>query len=343
MTEFSTVYGQVMKYLSETPSSRSKQVLRARTLSEYSMMFRRLDRELGGLLAPPAAMKARLSQWYRKLEHAALNGKISKTKVRLEVFALRRFYDALNKLGQYGENPTAGLVPLPQKHWRPRPMPLMDIRRLVKSGNYDPTDRDRVMLELYYNGARNMEVCALDHRDVLYDPEQGTLIATLHGKGGKDRLVPLRPQSAILLALFLLNSLRPDDVTTWLAECKAEVPPERAHEAPLIAFDRLRQLGVLKSEPIFTLNGRRLTRQASNKIFARHRDAAQLPAGYGPHMLRHSCGTQLLESGVELRKIQEILGHEDISTTQRYTEVAVAPMAAAMRQLPDLELEEVGG
>ena len=81
-----------------------------------------------------------------------------------------------------------------------------------------------------------------------------------------------------------------------------------------------------------------MSRRQANRLFAQYRDRANLSSSYGPHSLRHTCGTELLEQGVNLRVVQEILGHAHVTTTELYTQVRRGPKARAMRLLPSTPL-----
>jgi integrase/recombinase XerD len=148
--------------------------------------------------------------------------------------------------------------------------------------------RDRAMIELLYaTGLRVSELVCLRLNDV--DLEGRVLLA--RGKGSKERMVPIGTPAA-------------EAVKTYLA---------RARE-PLLKGRRSRELFV-------SPRGGRLTRQGFAKLLRRHARAAGIRRPISPHKLRHSFATHLLEGGADLRAVQEMLGHADISTTQIYTHV----------------------
>ena len=170
---------------------------------------------------------------------------------------------------------------------------------LNAEGDAQPTSawpsRDRVILELLYGcGIRNAELVGLDLKDL--DWANGVLL--IRGKGRKQRYVPM-------------GSALADALERYLPERLALVPSsEHAAQALLLG---------LRPHP-----GTRLTTRSVGRILK------QLAVGYGlpeethPHTLRHAFGTHMLEEGADLRAIQELLGHERLSTTQRYTQLTVS-------------------
>lgn len=150
--------------------------------------------------------------------------------------------------------------------------------------------RDRAMLEtLYATGLRVSELVGLRLHEVNFDMG----VVRIFGKGGKERLVPLGEQSIDLLR-------------SYLAEAR-----------PLI-------LGPRQSDDIFvTARGSAMTRQAFWQLIKRYSLSAGIdPARLSPHVLRHAFATHLLNHGADLRVVQLLLGHSDISTTQIYTHIA---------------------
>jgi integrase/recombinase XerD len=148
--------------------------------------------------------------------------------------------------------------------------------------------RDRAMLELLYaTGLRVSELVGLELNDVNLE----TRVLVARGKGRKERLVPVGAPAA-------------EAVRAYLATARA----------PLLGGRRSKDLFV-------TPRGRRMTRQGFAKIVARNARAAGIRRRVSPHKLRHSFATHLLEGGADLRAVQAMLGHADVSTTQIYTHV----------------------
>ena len=164
--------------------------------------------------------------------------------------------------------------------------------------------RDRAMLELLYAGAlRVSEMANAGLEDLKL--ESGYML--VRGKGDKERIVPLGKPAQDALSEYLTNS-RPA-----LAQAVANRKP--ATKAASTASTRQSPLLFIAS------GGRRLTRQ---RIWQMVGTASQASGRHAsPHMLRHSCATHMVENGADLRTVQTILGHADISTTQVYTHMAL--------------------
>jgi integrase/recombinase XerD len=174
---------------------------------------------------------------------------------------------------------------LPQLLSRDEVDRLLAAPRAVRGG---AGTRDRAMLELLYaTGLRVSELVGLEVKQV--DLEARVVLA--RGKGNKERLVPLGAPAA-------------DAVRAWLAG-----PRERMLHG--------RRTGDLFVTP----RGRRMTRQGFWKLLGRYARAAGITRPISPHKLRHSFATHLLEGGADLRAVQSMLGHADVSTTEIYTHV----------------------
>jgi integrase/recombinase XerD len=172
----------------------------------------------------------------------------------------------------------------------PAPLSREDVAALLSAP--DPRRpagrRDRAMLELLYaTGLRVSELVSLELNDV--DLEARVLLA--RGKGSKERLVPVGAPAAEAVKAYLAG----------------------ARDA-LLKGRRSKDLFV-------TPRGRRMTRQGMAKLLSRHARAAGIRRRVSPHKLRHSFATHLLEGGADLRSVQAMLGHADVTTTQIYTHV----------------------
>jgi integrase/recombinase XerD len=146
--------------------------------------------------------------------------------------------------------------------------------------------RDRVMLELLYAaGLRVSELVGL--RPLDFDPQTGVL--RIWGKGGKERLVPIHATAQTFLS-------------DWLTSWRGLFSPR-------------------DQEVFLNRSGRKLTRQGVWKIIKRYAEKAGITRHISPHTLRHSFATHLLEGGADLRSVQMLLGHADISATEIYTHI----------------------
>lgn len=183
--------------------------------------------------------------------------------------------------------PTADL-PLPAKPRRlPDVISCEDAAHLLDQPfpNTAAGLRDRAMLEVLYGcGLRVSELCGLDLRDADLDEE----LLRVFGKGSKERVVPILGAAARVLG-------------EYLDQGRVELVGKKPNAAVFL-----------------NVRGGRISRQSAHKIVERYGRVAGIE-GLHPHTLRHSFATHLLEGGADLRVVQELLGHADISTTQLYT------------------------
>ena len=204
--------------------------------------------------------------------------------------AVRGYYTWLAQEGAIAENPAARLTP--PKVWKTLPKVLdgSDVVRLLEAPDRaEPRGaRDAAMLEvLYATGLRASELCGLRLSDLRLDA--GYLRCV--GKGSKERVVPLGAEASLALQTYLGSG----------------------REA-LLAGKRTETVFVGRA-------GRPLSRQGFWKLIKAHGRRAGIRASLSPHVIRHSFATHLLENGADLRVVQMLLGHADISTTQIYTHV----------------------
>jgi integrase/recombinase XerC len=159
-------------------------------------------------------------------------------------------------------------------------------------------ERDRVIFELLYGcGIRNSELVGLDLGSIRWKDEA----VRVFGKGRKERLVPLGDSAAEAIRAYL-----PDRAARLTKAGKAKL----VQDGPLVLNLRMR-------------GACRLTTRSVGRIVKRIALSRGLAADVHPHTLRHAFGTHMLEEGADLRAIQEMLGHERLSTTQRYTQLTV--------------------
>ncbi len=204
---------------------------------------------------------------------------------------LRSFYRHLRREGLRDSDPTATLSAPRKNRKLPHVLARGEVERLLSQprGTEPYALRDRALLELMYAcGLRASEAIGLELEDV--DTEERVLRA--RGKGSKERLVPIGQAAARAVSVYLDRG-RP-------ALVKA-----RPETALFVNF-----------------RGGQLTRQGLYKIVRRHATTAGLEDRMSPHTLRHTFATHLLAGGCDLRSVQEMLGHADVSTTQLYTHLS---------------------
>jgi integrase/recombinase XerC len=226
---------------------------------------------------------------------------LSKASAARALAVIRSWFKWLAKTG-YVEQSPAALVATPKlpKHL-PRVPTIEQMNRAVDGVSDEVAawpERDRVIFELLYGcGIRNAELVGLDLKDIHWADEA----VLVRGKGRKERYVPLGDAAAQVLRIYL---------------------PLR--EARLHAAGKQSEALLLNAK----LRGNfRLTTRSVGRIVKSLAVANGLPAEVHPHTLRHAFGTHMLEEGADLRAIQELLGHERLSTTQRYTQLTVGQVA----------------
>jgi integrase/recombinase XerD len=254
------------------------------TLDAYSADLTRFSAFLGEAATQPETEV--LHHYIDHLHRCELGNR----SIARHLATLRNFYGFLLTEGLIESDPTENLHGPRQWQTIPKFLNLEEINRLIQAPDAGrPTGlRDRAMLELLYaTGLRVSELCRLGVSDLKLD--MGVLSTT--GKGNKQRLVPVGKEAI------------------------------RAVEE----YFKIGRPGLLKgraSRYLFvTARGGCLTRQAFWKLLAGYGRKAGIFRGLTPHVLRHSFATHLLEHGADLRSVQMMLGHADISTTQIYTHV----------------------
>jgi integrase/recombinase XerC len=235
---------------------------------------------------------------------------LTKASAARALAAVRSWFKWLAKEGKVAQNP-ALLVSTPKlpKHL-PRVPSVEEVNRVLNSlegggpVQKDEVDaaawpeRDRVIFELLYGcGIRNSELVGINMQDIHWKNDA----ILVKGKGKKERYVPLGDEAAVALRVFLP-----------LREAKLVAAGRGAlvHEGPLVTNLRMR-------------GDCRLTTRSVGRIVKAIALSRGLAADVHPHTLRHAFGTHMLEEGADLRAIQEMLGHERLSTTQRYTQLTV--------------------
>jgi integrase/recombinase XerC len=235
---------------------------------------------------------------------------LSKASTARALAAVRSWFKWLARSGHVEQN-VASLVATPRlpKHL-PRVPSIEQMNRVVDSVGEDAASwpaRDKAILELLYGcGIRNAELTGLNLNDIHWANEA----ILVRGKGQKQRYVPLGDAAAQALRAYLAE--RSARLTARNESKKTATP------ALLISL-QMRGLSKAGGEA-------RLTTRSVGRIVKRIAIQRGLSADVHPHTLRHAFGAHLLEEGADLRAIQELLGHERLSTTQRYTQLTTAQL-----------------
>lgn len=256
-----------------------------RTVDAYSRDLAAFGTFRGGPVA--AASTAELERWVARMRADGLAG----STIARRVAAVRSFYRHQMLLGARGDNPAADLVLPRRTRTLPRTLSPAESERLIDAANGTTPRalRDRALVELMYGaGLRVSETIGLARTSVDLDAR----IVRVLGKGGKERIVPLGRPAA-------------EAVRRYLALGRPHL--DRRHRPDLF----------------LNVRGGALTRAGAFLILRKLAARAGLePERVHPHLLRHSFATHLLEGGADLRSVQEMLGHADLSTTERYTHVS---------------------
>lgn len=215
---------------------------------------------------------------------------LSAASIRRAVSAIRTYYGFLLGEGRVRNDPSDRLESPRRGRVLPDTLSVKEVEALLTASHVDHplAWRDRALLELAYGaGLRVSELCGLALTDLLLSEN----LVRIFGKGGKERLVPIG-RSVIGAASVYLHTTRP-------------------------TLDR----GKSKSRVLLNARGDPLSRVGAWGIVRRATQQAGITKRVTPHTLRHSFATHLLEGGADLRAVQEMLGHADLSTTQIYTHV----------------------
>jgi len=248
---------------------------------------------------------------WREIDHVTIRGflshlyekGLSKTSVARSLAAVRSLYKWLALEGVVEQNPAA-LVSTPKLPKKLPRVPTMEEMNSVLDGQMPEIaafpERDRLMLELLYGcGIRNSELVGINLDDIRASAEA----VLIRGKGKKERYVPFGDAVKSALATYL-----------------------PARQRVLSEFR--------KNTPALLINqrGGRLTTRSVGRIIKKIAVAKGLSPDVHPHTLRHAFGTHMLEEGADLRAIQEMLGHERLSTTQRYTQLSMKHLLSVYDQ-----------
>lgn len=212
---------------------------------------------------------------------------LTKTSMGRKLSSLRAYFKYLQRHKIIAKNPTSGIKNPKQEKRHPQVLNVDQAVTMMEAViEPDPEGlRDLALAELLYgSGLRISEAIGLDLNDVDSD------VIRVVGKGAKERIVPLSDAAVKRIRRYM----------------------EQRHA--LLGDDYSEQALFLSVR-----KGKRLDRRQANRIVAKLARLAGLPKDVHPHMLRHSFATHMLEAGADLRSVQELLGHENLTTTQRYT------------------------
>lgn len=242
------------------------------------------------------------SRAWKQIDHVAIRGflsqlyekGLSKTSVARALAAVRSLYRWLAREGVVEQNP-AKLVATPKLPKKLPRVPTIEEMNSVLDGQMPETaafpQRDRLMLELLYGcGIRNSELTGINCDDIRLSAEA----ILIRGKGKKERYVPFGDSAKAALAAYL--------------PARQETLAEAGKNTPALLINQ---------------RGGRLTTRSVGRIIKKIAVAKGLSPDVHPHTLRHAFGTHMLEEGADLRAIQELLGHERLATTQRYTQLSM--------------------
>ena len=264
--------------------------LSANTLTAYRTDLKKMSDWLGK--QKRSMDEASKSELLDYLAHTVRSGSSARSSAR-QLSSLRRFYRYLAREGIAESDPTSDLESPVIGKTLPKTLSESSVEQLLAAPaeNTALGIRDRAMLEtIYATGLRVSELVNL----ALSELDSAAGLVRVTGKGGRERIVPLGEEALAYLAQYL-NDARPE------------------------------LLGDRVSEAVFvTRRGGPMSRQAFWQLIKRYATVAGVGEALSPHSLRHAFATHLLNHGADLRSVQMLLGHSDLSTTQIYTHVARA-------------------
>jgi integrase/recombinase XerD len=214
---------------------------------------------------------------------------LSSSSINRSFSSIRSYHKFLSGEEKISHNPTQLLEPPKQSKKLPKVLSVQEVNEIINSVNLESSMgyRDMAILEtLYSAGLRVSELCALEMNNILFDSSMLRIL----GKGNKERYVPLGSKAIKLI----------DDYCKYVRSKLVD----KKHSDGNVFLSK---------------NGKQLTRMTIFNIMKKWTLISGINKDISPHTFRHSFATHLLEGGADLRAVQEMLGHSDISTTQIYT------------------------
>ena len=224
--------------------------------------------------------------------------KVKKVTVNRKISSLRSFYKFLIRSGKTKNNPAGMIQSSKTEKYMPNFLSVDEMFELLHAQNDTSTAglRNRAMLELFYSsGLRLGELAGLNVMDLDFDQA----LVKVRGKGRKERIVPVGAPARKVLQEYL---------------AKTREVRKKTNE------------DVFNSPLFLNLRGARITARSIARIVDEATKKSKIGRKISPHALRHTFATHLLNAGADLRSIQELLGHESLSTTQKYTAVNINRM-----------------
>ena len=260
----------------------SERQLSAYTVRNYMFELRRVEAILAESTHLIDVSRDQLQSVLASLHRKGL----SPRSLSLCLSALKQFFDFLLREGAVKVNPAHTLSAPKQSKPLPKNMDVDAINHLLSIEGDDPLKlRDKAIMELFYSsGLRLAELASLDCVDIKFDQHEVKVM----GKGSKQRVVPIGKLALTALA-------------AWL-HCRNQLPCSQAGDALFVSSQ-----------------GKRLSHRSIQARMAKWGQEQAMAVKVHPHKLRHSFATHMLESSQDLRAVQELLGHANLSTTQIYT------------------------
>jgi integrase/recombinase XerC len=225
--------------------------------------------------------------------------KLKKVTVNRKVSSLRAFYKYVLRTGRIRNNPAEMIQTLKTEKYIPAFLSVDEMVELLKAQNDNSvlSLRNRAILEVFYSsGLRLSELAGLDFIDIDFNQK----LVKVRGKGRKERIVPIGRPALKAVEEYLER----------IGEIKKDSNTDAVFKKPLFV----------------NANGKRITTRSIARIVNELTEKSGIGRKISPHALRHSFATHLLNAGADLRSIQELLGHESLSTTQKYTAVNINRM-----------------